>query len=128
MMLIDVMYDSEYENAESFHNFSPNTEAFQGFYNFIVPLVAEIPSPQLFQAENRSTDCLSSRLTQIIKCQVASGTEETWGEIEQLLGGDVPSYHANGIEKDEGEFLGLIGWKSKEVYMSWTALFFFHAC
>lgn len=107
----------EYENAESFHNFSPNSEAFQGFSNFAKPLVAEIPTPQLFQAKNRSTDCLSSSFTQIIKCQAASGTEETWKKIEQLFGGKIPSYHANGIEKAEGEFLGLIGWSSKEVHI-----------
>ncbi|PNP38108.1 hypothetical protein TGAM01_v201371 [Trichoderma gamsii] len=106
----------EWENAESFHGFYPSSDAFLGFINIVKPLVAAPPNPQLFQAENRSTSCLSSSLTQIIKGKAASGTEETWKKIEQLLGEKIPTYHANGIEKDAAEFLGLIGWKSKEEY------------
>lgn len=98
-----------------------------GFFNAVKPLVAAPPSPQLFQADNRSTHCLSSNLTQIIKVQANSGTEETWKRIEQLLeksaGEKLPSYHAGGIEKDEAEFLGLIGWKSKEVNVLLSAFF-----
>lgn len=105
----------EWENVESFHGFYPSSDAFLGFFNVVKPLVAAAPSPQLFQAENRSTDCLSSNLTQIIKGQAASGTVETWKKIQQLLGANIPSYQAGGIEKDAAEFLGLIGWKSKEV-------------
>ncbi|EHK41607.1 uncharacterized protein TrAtP1_005114 [Trichoderma atroviride] len=106
----------EWENVESFHGFYPSSDAFLGFFNVVKPLVAAAPSPQLFQAENRSTDCLSSNLTQIIKGQAASGTAETWKKIQQLLGANIPSYQAGGIEKDAAEFLGLIGWKSKEEY------------
>lgn len=113
--LLTVCVQLEWENAESFHGFFPSSEAFLGFFNVVKPLVAETPTPQLFQAENRSTDCLSSNFTQIIKGQATSGTAETWKKIEQLLGGSIPSYHAGGIEKDAAEFLGLIGWKSKEV-------------
>lgn len=116
----------EWENAESFHGFYPSSDAFLGFINIVKPLVAAPPNPQLFQAENRSTSCLSSSLTQIIKGKAASGTEETWKKIEQLLGEKIPTYHANGIEKDAAEFLGLIGWKSKEViYDSGCLMFFF---
>jgi hypothetical protein len=90
------------------------------------------PNPQLFQAENRSTHVLSSNFTQIIKVQANSGTEETWKQIEQLLeksaGEKLPTYHASGIEKDESEFLGLIGWKSREVNFLSYSLHLFCAC
>ncbi|KAL6909239.1 hypothetical protein GGI43DRAFT_394906 [Trichoderma evansii] len=110
----------EWADASSFHNFYPASESFLGFISKIKPLVASPPVPQLFQAEDRSTECLSSNITQIIKVQSNSGTEETWKQIEQLVeksaGEKLPSYHAGGIEKDESLFLGLIGWKSKEQY------------
>ncbi|PTB46018.1 uncharacterized protein TrAFT101_004501 [Trichoderma asperellum] len=110
----------EWTDAASFHNFYPASEKFLSFVNIIKPIVVAPPVPQLFQAEDRSTQCLFSDITQIIRVQSNSGTEETWKRIEQLLetsvGEKLPSYHAGGIEKDEAFFLGLIGWKSKEQY------------
>ncbi|KAL7920181.1 hypothetical protein ACQKWADRAFT_165543 [Trichoderma austrokoningii] len=110
----------EWDNAESFHSFYPASAAFSSFISVVKPLVVAPPSPQLFRAEDRSTQCLFSNLTQMIKVHATSGTEETWKRIEHFIEKSVgekrPLYHAHGIEKDEAEFLGLIGWKSKEEY------------
>lgn len=112
----------EWTNAADFHAFYPDSEKYSAFINGVKPIIAAPAVPQLFEANVRSTQCLSSNITQIFRVQSNSGTEEAWKRIEQLLeksvGEKLPTHHASGIEKDEAVFLGLIGWKSKEV-CSW---------
>ncbi|KAM0253894.1 hypothetical protein ACHAQJ_007069 [Trichoderma viride] len=110
----------EWDDASSFHNFFPQSENFQNFVKIIKPLVAAPAIPELYEAEEQSTQCLSSNITQIIKVQSNAGTNENWKQLKESLGesvGDVPVfYHANGIEKDQDVFLGLIGWKNLQQY------------
>lgn len=57
--------------------------------------------------------------TQIIKSTAGKAAEEAWKALESALadeaGDEVTFYHANGVEKEEGILMGLIGWKSLEV-------------
>lgn len=77
--------------------------------------------PEIYEAEGqvRATSCFAAPVTQIIKAKSGKETEEAWKRLEVAIeeqGFGKPSfYHANGIEKDEDIFLGLIGWNSLQV-------------
>ncbi|KAK9251979.1 hypothetical protein V1507DRAFT_255678 [Lipomyces tetrasporus] len=110
----------EWANAAAFHAFYPNSDQYQAFVKKVKPFVTAPATPQLYEAGGQSTACTSSNITQMIKVKSNQTTEEAWkrleGTIEELLTDKPHFYHANGIENDEGVFLGLIGWKSLQEY------------
>ena len=109
----------DWTNSSSFHAFYPTSPSYLSFGQTFKPFVAAPATPELYEAGGRSLSCVSSNFTQIIKVKSSKATEEAWRRLEESLGEfpiERPSfYHANGIEKDEGVFLGLIGWRSWQV-------------
>jgi len=109
----------DWDTPSSFHNFFPNSPNFKAFVTTIKPFLAGPATPELYEAEERSASCKSSNITQIIKATSTKETEDMWKQLEGAItesATDKPSfYHAKGIEKDEGTFLGLIGWKNLQV-------------
>jgi len=109
----------DWTDSSSFHAFYPASPNYAAFGKSLKPFVAAPATPELYEAGGRSLSCTSSNFTQIIKVKSSKATEEAWKRLEESLGefpNDKPCfYHANGIEKDEGVFLGLIGWRSWQV-------------
>jgi hypothetical protein len=109
----------EWDNPASFHTFFPKSDKFQTFVSTIKPFAAAPAIPELYEAEERSIDCTSSPMIQIFKVKASDETERAWEKLKEgikIATANQPSfYHANGIEKDDGTFLGLIGWNSSEV-------------
>jgi hypothetical protein len=109
----------EWTDASSFHNFYPKSSGFQGLVQSVKPFVDAPAVPELYEAQPRSTACTSASITQVIKTVSGNETEQAWGQLEKAITDstvDKPAfYHAVGIEKDQGSFLGLIGWKSLNV-------------
>ena len=109
----------DWDNSSSFHAFVPHSHQFATFATKIKPFVAGPAIPELYEAEERSVSCTSSNITQIIKVTSTQETKDTWKKLQGTITEsttDKPNfYRANGIEKDEGTFLGLIGWKSLQV-------------
>lgn len=112
----------EWDNSSSFHAFFPNSHNFQAFVMALKPFMAAPATPELYEAEERSISCTSSNITQIIKVKSTKETAHTWKQLEGYITKsathETSFYHADGIEKDEGTFLGLIGWKNLEVSLS----------
>ncbi|KAL4869036.1 hypothetical protein BDV12DRAFT_196657 [Aspergillus spectabilis] len=110
----------EWTDASSFHNFYPKSSRFQGLVQSIKPFVDAPAVPELHEAQSRATACTSAGITQVIKTASGNETEQVWGQLEKAItvsAVDKPAfYHAVGIEKDQGSFLGLIGWKSLDEY------------
>ncbi|GAD97556.1 conserved hypothetical protein [Paecilomyces variotii No. 5] len=104
----------------AFQGFYPNSDNYKSFIGAFKPLVAAPAVPQLYESQERSIACTSSNVMQVIKAKSGQETEEKWGRLEEAIRGlaeDRASlYHANGIGKDDGTFLGLIGWKSAKDY------------
>lgn len=109
----------DWTDSSSFHSFYPASPNYASFGKAFKPFVAAPVTPELYEAGGPSVSCASSNFTQIIKVKSSKATEEAWQRLEASLGElpvEKPSlYHANGIEKDEGVFLGLIGWRSWQV-------------
>lgn len=109
----------DWDTSSSFHDFFPKSNKFEAFVTTIKPFVADPATPELYEAEDRSISCTSSNITQIIKASSTEETENMWKQLEGAITEsptDKPSfYHAKGIEKDEGTFLGLIGWQNLQV-------------
>lgn len=110
----------EWDDPASFHTFYPTSDKFKAFVGAIKPFLAAPATPQLFEGEARSILCTSTKVTQLIKAKTGDETEERWKRLENVVTDrmtDQPAfYHANGIEKDGGTFLGLIGWKDLQEY------------
>jgi hypothetical protein len=114
----------EWLNTAVFHDFFPTSSKFQAFAKMIGAFVATKPVPEIYEAQERSTACLTAPLTQIIKVKAAGkGVEEAWEKLVSNLEAEAVDkpyfYHASGLEKDEGVFLGLIGWHNLQV--SWDS-------
>jgi hypothetical protein len=110
----------EWLNTAVFHDFFPDSPKFQAFAKMIGAFVAAKPVPEIYEARGRSTVCLTAPLTQIIKVKAAGKeVEEAWEKFVSSLEAEAVDkpyfYHASGIEKDEGVFLGLIGWQNLHV-------------
>jgi hypothetical protein len=112
----------EWDDPASFHDFFPKSDNFQSFVSTIKPLVAAPATPELYEADERSIACTSSPIIQIVKAKAGDETTTAWEKLKvsyKTISGSQPNfYHANGIEKDEGSFLGLIGWNSLKVCVS----------
>ncbi|KAH6653127.1 hypothetical protein BKA67DRAFT_659769 [Truncatella angustata] len=112
----------EWEKEEFFHQFFPGSEKFKALYTKMKDFAAAPARPELYEATNRSTLCFSSEVTQIIKVRSGTGTEAAWKRLEEVLSaspaGKPALYHANGIGKEEGGFIGLIGWQNLEHYQT----------
>ncbi|KAJ8099024.1 hypothetical protein POJ06DRAFT_126368 [Lipomyces tetrasporus] len=110
----------DWTDSSSFHTFYPTSPNYASFGTMFTPFVAAPATPELYEAGGRSLSCTSSNFVQIIKVKSSKATEEAWKRLEESLrefGIKTPNfYHANGIEKDEGVFLGLIGWRSWQEY------------
>jgi hypothetical protein len=109
----------DWTDSSSFHAFYPTSPNYASFGKTFKPFVAAPATPELYEARGRSLSCTSSDFTQIIKVKFSKATEEAWKRLQDSFGEspmEKPSFHhANGIEKDEGVFLGLIGWRSWQV-------------
>ncbi|KAH8646688.1 hypothetical protein BX600DRAFT_476783 [Xylariales sp. PMI_506] len=107
-----------WSDASSFHSIYPNSPVFQAFGSALKPFVLALATPELYEADTSSISCMTSPVTQIIKVSDAPGTEGAWKQLTARLAQITtkkPSlYHARGIEKDAGNFLGLIGWASSQ--------------
>lgn len=110
---------TEWDNAAAFHNYYPKSNTFQAFVSKIKPFAAKPAVPELYEAQQSSHTSTSSSILQIIKAKSGNNTEGVWNELERAvskLATEAPAfYHANGIENDEGNLVGLIGWKSLQV-------------
>jgi hypothetical protein len=110
----------DWVDSASFHAFYPQSDRFQAFAGAIKAFVAAPAIPELYEAQKRSISCTSSNITQIIKAKSRKETQEAWSQLEIAIGKSVTDqplfYHANGTEKDQGTFLGLIGWNSLQVF------------
>ncbi|CRG89132.1 DNA topoisomerase 2 [Talaromyces islandicus] len=110
----------EWDKSASFHDFFPKSVKFEEFVKTIQPFAASPAIPELYEAGTRSVACASSKITQIIKVKSNETTEQSWKQLENFVrksSAETPSfYSANGIEKDKGSFLGLVGWKGLQEY------------
>ncbi|KAL4882527.1 hypothetical protein BJY04DRAFT_217021 [Aspergillus karnatakaensis] len=110
----------EWTDVAPFHDFYPNSSGFQSLVQSIKPFVNAPAIPELYEAQPRSIASTSAAVTQVIKTMSGSEAKQAWEQLEEAiddLATDKPAfYHALGIEKDQGKFLGLIGWKSLEEY------------
>jgi hypothetical protein len=109
----------EWDKPASFHAFFPKSDNFQAFVSSIKPFVAAPAIPELYEAKGWSIACTSSPIVQIFKAKACDETESVWEELKEgikMAAENQPSfYHGNGIGKDHGTFLGLIGWNSLKV-------------
>lgn len=84
-----------------------------------MPLLAERPIPQLHEAEERALQCVTAPVTQIVQVKgVGVEARNAWAKLEDAIvkaGAEPRFYQGDGIEKEEGTFLGLIGWSATEV-------------
>lgn len=83
------------------------------------PFVSSPVLPELYESPDSSTSCASAYITQIIKVAQGSNTEKVWGQIIETISQsqtEAPRFfHGSGIEEQQGNFLGLIGWPSLKV-------------
>lgn len=85
------------------------------------PYVTGPETPQLFEAVVSAAPCAETGVTQVLKVAKGEETEAVWSRLQEVIGG---SYgvaktgfsHANGVEKEEGVFLGIVGWQTLEEY------------
>ncbi|VUC28853.1 unnamed protein product [Clonostachys rosea] len=110
----------EWDRKESFHDFFPKSPAFQAFAGTMKPFITSPVLPELYESPNPSSSCASANITQFIKVARGSDTENVWGQIKDTISKsktETPQfYHGSGIEEQEGNFLGLIGWPSLKSY------------
>uniref|UniRef100_A0A8H7K709 ABM domain-containing protein n=1 Tax=Bionectria ochroleuca TaxID=29856 RepID=A0A8H7K709_BIOOC len=110
----------EWDNKSSFHDFFPNSPAFQAFAGTMKPFVSSPVLPELYESPDSSTSGASANITQIIKVAQGSNTEKVWGQITKTISQsqtETPHFfHGSGIEEQQGNFLGLIGWPSLKSY------------
>lgn len=114
---------AEWEQASHFQTFLASDD-FKEFISMVKPLVTAPATPQLFEADGRSTACTSAALTQVFKLRVAdmgskTAVEESWRKVLKSDDGSelstVALFDGWGLNNVEGEFLGMIGWDSVEV-------------
>ena len=81
--------------------------------------------PELFEASNFPASGLFAGVAQIVKMKgVSSNVEPKWQQVEDAVKSSVAKdeaphfFHGNGVEKWEGMFVGIIGWKDLEVSFS----------
>ncbi|KAH7136962.1 hypothetical protein B0J13DRAFT_82800 [Dactylonectria estremocensis] len=111
----------EWVKVSHFHDFFPNSDRFRALLELLKPLSAAPAIPILFESAEWSTPgSAASKITQIIRVEQNNATGEAWEKLKESIEEfpvTKPSfYHATGVEKAEGTFLGLIGWKSLEDY------------
>ncbi|KAL5343604.1 hypothetical protein BJX70DRAFT_393663 [Aspergillus crustosus] len=110
----------EWADVSSFHKFYPESSEFQALIQSLKPYVNAPAVPELYESQSRSISATSAAVTQMVKTTLGGETEHAWEQLEKTIGelaGDKPSfYYAKGILKDQGTFLGMIGWKSLEEY------------
>ncbi|CAH0048104.1 unnamed protein product [Clonostachys solani] len=110
----------EWDNKSSFHDFFPKSPAFQAFAGMMKPLIVSPVLPELYESPDSSSSCASANITQIIKVAQGSNTEKVWGQIKEAISqsqSETPQFfHGSGIEEQQGNFLGLIGWPSLKSY------------
>ncbi|CAH0020546.1 unnamed protein product [Clonostachys rhizophaga] len=110
----------EWDNKSSFHDFFPSSPAFQAFAGKMKPFVISPVLPELYESPDSSTSCASANITQIIKVAQGSNTEKVWVQITETISQsqtEAPQFfHGSGIEEQQGNFLGLIGWPSLKSY------------
>ncbi len=85
------------------------------------PYVAGPDIPQLFEAIVSAVLCAETGVTQVLKVARGPETEVVWSRlqkaIEEVYGNGKPLFScANGVEKEEGVFLGIVGWQRVEDY------------
>jgi hypothetical protein len=107
-----------WDSIESFHAVYPNSDVFHRFIGSVKPFLAGAVAPALFETESASKPCLLQPACQVLKGPQNSKAE--WAKLRDAVAKlDVqePEYlDGNGVDKEEGQFLGLIGWKSVEDY------------
>jgi hypothetical protein len=110
----------EWEKLSSFHAFYPSSPAFQGFVATIKPFLAGPAQPELFEEDPAWTHCLASEATQIVQGTRGEDAKSQWNELKASISkSDVQTpafFYANGVENQQQQFLGLIGWKSQADY------------
>lgn len=85
------------------------------------PYVAGPDIPQLFEAVVSAVPCAETGVTQVLKVPKGPETELVWSRLQEAIGevyedGRAVFSCANGVEKEEGVFLGIVGWQSVEEY------------
>ncbi|KAL3459307.1 hypothetical protein BJX64DRAFT_291284 [Aspergillus heterothallicus] len=113
----------EWDTLSSLHAFYPHSAAFQAFLGLMKPFLAQGDTPKVFEAVTSAAKAASAPITQIVKVQGRSDTEELWTRLQAALSSDAKHQgvntvfaHAVGVEGQEGEFMGTIGWQSLEDY------------
>lgn len=108
----------EWTDISSFHAFYPKSPQFSAFVNIVKPFLTGPAAPELYETSSAQSTS-SVPITQIIRVKQNGETEEAWQSLQELVRQSATSSprfrHAKGIEKDGGNFLGLIGWEHWEV-------------
>ncbi|BCS19431.1 uncharacterized protein APUU_12259S [Aspergillus puulaauensis] len=111
----------EWDGLPSIHAFYPHSETFRSFISLVKPYLTGPDTPQFFEAVVSAAGCAETGVTQVLKVAKGEETEAVWRRLQEAIGGSygpaktVFSY-ANGVEKEEGVFLGIVGWPTLEDY------------
>ncbi|OJJ08341.1 hypothetical protein ASPVEDRAFT_143778 [Aspergillus versicolor CBS 583.65] len=111
----------EWDDVSSMHAFFPHSETFRSFISLVKPYVAGPDIPQLFEAVVSAVPCAETGVTQVLKVSKGPGTETVWIRLQEVIaelyGNGKPLFAcANGVEKEESVFLGIVGWRRVEDY------------
>lgn len=117
----ELMVNTEWDDVSSIHEFFPHSERFRSFISLVKPYVAGPETPQLFEAVASAVPCAETGVTQVLKVPKGPETEVVWSRLQDVIGevygnGKPVFSWANGVEKEEGLLLGIVGWQSVEDY------------